>query len=126
MSTQPRAPSAAPATEVSPAEPGILKPPAERDEPLLLPPDTVLDLGSLRSAVTSFCSGKPDARTARTRVAQILAEARTAANAILQQAFAADPRNALPLIRSQSRMRNAALMRKDICRRWKIFRIISL
>ncbi len=65
----------------------------------------MLDLASLRGFVAAACQGKrADVRTARTAVGAILAEARSTANARLEAAYAADPRNALPLTRSQARM----------------------
>jgi [protein-PII] uridylyltransferase len=74
-------------------------------EPLLLPAATVLDLTALRGLVKDACAGRlTEIRTARSAVGQILAEAKSAANARLEEAFAADPRNALPLTRSQARL----------------------
>jgi [protein-PII] uridylyltransferase len=76
-----------------------------RVEPLLLPPDAVLDLAALRPGIAAVCATHmSDTRVARSAVAQVLTEAKSAANARLQSAFLADPRNALPLTRSQARL----------------------
>ena len=84
---------------------GAPKSGATRVEPLLLPPETVLDPGALRPEIAAVCAThRADARVARSAVALVLTEAKTAGNARLQAAFAADPRNALPLTRSQARM----------------------
>ncbi|MBI1171493.1 [protein-PII] uridylyltransferase [bacterium] len=70
-----------------------------------MPPEAVLDLEALRPVVTGVCLAQmADSRAARSGVAQVLAEAKAAANARLEAAFAADPRNALPLTRSQARL----------------------
>ncbi len=81
-----------------------------RDAPLLLAQDAVLDVAALRPVIAAACAGKPDTRTARTQVARILAEAKAAANATLERAFARDPRNALPLIHSQARLTDGLLL----------------
>ena len=76
-----------------------------RPDPLLLPAATVLDLDALRPRIAQACDGRePDLRLARGLVGQILAEAKARANDRLQEAFLGDPRNALPLTRSQSLM----------------------
>ena len=65
----------------------------------------MLDLASLRNALAAACQGKrADIRTARSAIGVLLAEAKSTANARLEEAYAADPRNALPLTRSQARM----------------------
>ncbi len=90
---------------MSTARPGLPLVGATRVDPLLLPAEAVLGLGALRGLVTLACKGKlTDTRIARSAVGAILAEAKSAANARLENAYAADPRNALPLTRSQARM----------------------
>ena len=74
-----------------------------RGEQLLLPAAEVLDLGALRPSVLDACRGG-DAKAARAAVGAILASAKASAYARLQAAYAADPRNALPLTRSQAAM----------------------
>ncbi len=65
----------------------------------------MLDLATLRKALAAACQGKrADIRTARSAIGVLLAEAKSTANARLEEAYAADPRNALPLTRSQARM----------------------
>ncbi|MEI6798381.1 MAG: [protein-PII] uridylyltransferase [Pseudomonadota bacterium] len=81
-----------------------------RDAPLLLAETSVLDPSALRPLIAEACAGKPDTRGARTIVARILAEAKAKANATLERAFALDPRNALPLIRSQARLTDGLLL----------------
>ena len=81
-----------------------------RDAPLLLPQDAVLNVAALRPMIAEACADKPDTRTARTQVARILAEAKAAANATLERAFALDPRNALPLIHSQAHLTDGVLL----------------
>lgn len=80
---------------------------AGRAEPLLLPAGTVLDADALRPAIVAACAEAADQRAARAAVAALLAAAKTEGNARLAAAFAGDPRNALPLIRSQARLTDA-------------------
>ncbi len=90
---------------VAGAEPGTAKTNLVPLEPLLLPAETVLDLAPLRLRLADAClANRSDARAARAAVAVLLAQAKAAANATLETTFAADPRNALPLTRSQARM----------------------
>ncbi|NBZ88553.1 [protein-PII] uridylyltransferase [Rhodobacteraceae bacterium CYK-10] len=79
---------------------------APRGPALLLPEAEVLDLGSLRPQVLAACRGA-DPKSARAAVGALLAEAKARANARLAEAYAADPRNALPLTHSQARMTDA-------------------
>ena len=75
-----------------------------RLEPLLLPADSVLDVTGLRAEVAAACANQPDTRAARSVVSAVLSAAKLAANTTLEKAYAADPRNALPLTRSQARL----------------------
>lgn len=94
-----------PGSEVSIARSGLPLTGTARVEPLLLPAEAVLDLATLRKALAAACQGKrADIRTARSAIGVLLAEAKSTANARLEEAYAADPRNALPLTRSQARM----------------------
>ena len=87
------------------ARTGLAKTGALRVEPLLLPAETVLDLARVADAVALACTGKAtDIRAARSAVGAILTQAKASANTRLEHAYAADPRNALPLTRSQARL----------------------
>jgi [protein-PII] uridylyltransferase len=90
---------------VSTAVPGLPPSIEVRPEPLLLlPAEAVLDLAALRLRLAEACTQISDIRPARARVGAVLAEAKLAANTLLERAFSADPRNALPLTHSQARM----------------------
>jgi len=76
---------------------------APRGVGLILPEAEVMDLGLLRPRVLAAVRDT-DAKSARAAVGAILAEAKAAASTRLAAAFAVDPRNALPLTRSQALM----------------------
>ena len=89
---------------VSPPQPAVAKTGVLRVEPLLLPAEAVLDLSALRADVRMTCAGQPEPRAARSAISQVLAAAKLTGNTKLAEAFGSDPRNALPLTRSQARL----------------------
>ncbi len=71
---------------------------------LLRPAAKILDTADLTSRIAIALQGQTDTRACRSIAGNLLAEAKTHANALLEQAFAAAPLNALDLTRAQAQL----------------------
>ncbi len=98
----PRAALVVPASDAARATTRVASPPVPLD--LLLSPAEVLNAAALSIQIASALKGQTDARAGRSIAGNLLAEAKTHANAILERAFAAAPLKALELTRSQARL----------------------